>query len=435
MEKCRGSGDHGLHARLGTAPAGEEVRMIPLARAQEIVSHRLGGRAPSRELRPLREASNRILAVDVPSPLDIPPFDRVAMDGYALAAGETASILPVAGEVRAGQVSELTVRPGTAVKIMTGAPAPPGTARVVPVELTREQNGVVEILDAAALAPGARLNLAPRGEDLRAGDVVAWAGERLDPVRLAALAACGVAEVEVTRQPRLALLATGDEVVGKLTERDRAGVLDANTPLLRGLLASFGYEAIVADRAAVPDDPVATAEALAQALDRADVVVLTGGVSAGDYDYVPRALGALGFEIHFSRVAIKPGKPTTFATGERGVVFGLPGNPVSVFVTCHLYLLPALALLEGATRRPRFLPVPLAEDLEVASSPRTQLLPAQLSPTGRAVVLPYHGSGHLQALTSAEGLIRVEPDLAHLPGGTILPFWPLRLGAYAEGKP
>ncbi len=409
--------------------------MIPLARAQDIVDRVLGGRVPSRERLPLREAAGRVLAADVPSPLDIPPFDRVTMDGYALAAGETASVLPVAGEVRAGQDSELNVRPGTAVKIMTGAPAPPGTARVVPVELTRERDGVVEILDAAALAPGARRNLAPRGEDLRAGDPVVRAGERLDPVRLAALAACGVAEVEVTRRPRPALLATGDEVVRELVERDRAGVLDANTPLLQGLLGSFDYEASVADPAAVPDDPAVTTEALARALDRTGVVVLTGGVSAGAHDYVPRALAALGFEIHFSRVAIKPGKPTTFATGPRGVVFGLPGNPVSVFVTCHLYLLPALALLEGSRRRLRFLPVPLAGDLAVEPSPRIQLLPARLSPTGEAAVLPYHGSGHLQALAAAEGLVRVEPDVAHVPGGTLLPFWPLRLGAFVEEAP
>jgi molybdopterin molybdotransferase len=405
--------------------------MIPLGEAQQIIEEALRQRDLGSEQLPVREAAGRVLLAPARSGFDIPPFDRVTMDGYAVAAGESASRLRVLAEVQAGELTEVTVRPGTAVKVMTGAPAPPGTNRVIMLEKTRAADDFVELLDPEALSTDAPRHVAPRGEDLRAGEEVMAAGQRIDPVSLAGLIACGVETVTVSRQPRLVVLATGNELVETVADRNDSKILNSNSPLLYELLRRYGYPGTVFP--AVPDELEATRDSLAAALAAADVVVLTGGVSAGDYDYVPDALRALGLEILVSRVAVKPGKPVTFARGEKGVVFGLPGNPVSAFVTCHLFVLPALAQLEGTRRVGRFVTLPLGENLTVVASPRLKLIPARLTDEGSVIALPYHGSGHLHALMAAQGLIRIEPGTSQVSAGTPVPFWPLSLGAFREG--
>jgi molybdopterin molybdotransferase len=405
--------------------------VIPLEKALTIVQDALAGHPLRSQRLPIVEAQGRFLREDVVSQLDIPPFDRVVMDGYAVVEGETGRRLRVVAEVQAGQVTDVLVRPGTAVKIMTGAPAPAGTGKVVMVEKTRRAGGHVEILAAET-----ERHVTSQGEDLKAGDVIARRGERLDEVRIAGLAACGITDVQVGRRPRVAVLVTGDELVERPGERTGGRIFNANGPLLVGLLRSYGYA--VRQAPVVRDDPGETAARIAAAMAANEMVVLTGGVSAGEYDYVPQALETCGLRILFSRVAVKPGKPVTFAVQSPAagtVAFGLPGNPVSVFVTAHLFVLPALALLEGGRRPPRLLQVPLAASHSFRPSPRVQFLPARLDHKGRVVPLPYHGSGHLHALANAEGLLRLEPGAADIPAGAPLPFWPVRLPAFAaEGN-
>ncbi len=400
--------------------------MISLDRAQAIVATTLGSRTLGVEKLPLPAALGRVLATDVVSTLDMPPFDRVTMDGFALAGEERQTRLAVVGEVRAGQTWTEPVQPGAAIKVMTGAPAPLGTGKVVPIEQTREFGGYVDI-EPHALASDRR-HVAPRGQDLRAGDVVARAGARLDPVRLADLVACGVAGVEVYRQPRLAVMATGDELITDPAMRRGGQILNSNSPLLHGVLRSHGYPVEILS--VVPDEPRMTRDRINAALAVADVAVVTGGVSTGDYDYVPLALDELGLQILITRVAIKPGKPLTFAVGERGIVFGLPGNPVSVFVTCHLFVLPALALLEGTRRPLKVIFLPLATPYRERATLREQFLPARLSGTGEVALLTYHGSGHLHTLASADGFVRVPPETETMAAGTRVPFWPVKLAAF-----
>jgi molybdopterin molybdotransferase len=401
--------------------------MIPLEKALKTVLENLPkGGLGTQTVTPDR-ANGRILVADALSGLEVPPFDRVTMDGYALAEGERSRSVELVGEVRAGQAPSLAVRPGTAIKVMTGAPAPAGTDRVVPVELTEAVGGKIHILDDHR---GPR-NIAPRGQDLRRGEVVIPAGKRLDAVRIACLIAAGVEQVQVSPLPRVAVLATGDELSEDPVKRREGQIPNSNSPLLREMFEARGYPVTITP--ALPDDVAETTAQIGAALAEADLLVLTGGVSVGDYDCVPRALEKLGLKILVSRVALKPGKPFTFAVGKRGVVFGLPGNPVSVFVTAHLFVLPALAWLEGAGQKPRFFSLPLAETLECRPTSRARLLPARLSGSGQVVPLLYHGSGHLQALAHADGLIRLDPGVKTLPEGTNVAFWPIRVEAFHVG--
>ena len=390
-----------------------------LRRLDEACAPRLAPAEPAST----REAAGRVLAADAVSRLDIPPFDRVTMDGYAIPPAPEGRLYEVAGEVRAGQAASAPLRPGAALKVMTGCVAPPGTGRVVMVEKARERDGLVEILDG-----GGPRNVAARGEDVRVGQVVVPAGARLTPRDIAGLLACGVAEVSARAVPRVTVMATGDELVGGDRDLPPGAIYDANTPLLAGLLAAHGYAART--EPPVPDDPAATRDALAAALAVSDLVVLTGGVSMGDHDHVPGAMKELGLEIVFDRVAVKPGKPATLAAGPAGLVLGLPGNPVSAFVGCHLYVLPALSRLQGRRLSPRFLELRLAEAFGGGPERRLRLLPARLDAEARVVPLAFHSSGHLHSLLAAEGLVRIDPGVSGLRAGDRIDFWPLTPRAY-----
>ncbi len=369
-------------------------------------------------------AAGRVLAADAASPRDIPPFDRVLMDGYAVPPAPESRVYRIAGSVPAGTDDPPALESGTALKVMTGARAPQGTGRVVPVENTRERDGWVEILDTAATR-----HVSPRGEDVREGETVIAAGVRLSAAAAAGLVACGVPSVEVGRRPRVTVLATGDELVRDPADLTPGRIVDANSPMLAGLLRGRGYDPVLPDP--VPDDPGAVRSAIEASLDRGELTVVTGGVSMGDWDHVPGALEDLGLEIVFSRVMVKPGKPMTLAVGPRGAVLALPGNPVSSFVACHLYVLPALALMEGEASRPRFLELPLAEPFTDGFEKRLRLLPARLDATGGVIPLPMHTSGHLHSLIRAEGLLRIEAGGDDLPAGAVVPFWPIAVAPYA----
>lgn len=324
------------------------ARMLPVAEALEIVL----ARTPALGTEPvaLGECLGRVLAEDVVADVDLPPFDRSMMDGYALraadvAAGETA--LELAGQVRAGQHEAPAVTPGRAVQVMTGAPVPPGADAVQQVEKTRAEPPRVVIL--APVAPGQ--NIAPRGSETRAGDRVLEAGVTIDPPAIAVLASFGRSQVQVGRRPRVAVLVTGDELVDA-SERPRgAQIRNSNGYAVAAQAARAG--ALVVPLGVVPDDLERISEAVRRGLD-CDVLVVSGGVSEGVYDLVEPALARFGVEIAFTRVAIKPGAPLVFGCRGRGLVFGLPGNPVSAQVTFDVFVRAALLRLQGArlTSRP-----------------------------------------------------------------------------------
>ena len=314
------------------------ANLIPVAEARSRVLEAVG-RLPAEPV-PVADALGRVLAEDVESPISVPPFDSSAMDGYALIAGPAAE-LELIGEARAGHPADVPVRAGTAIAISTGAALPEGATAVVPVERTEAAGVAVRVPDTE---PGANIRRA--GEDIHAGETVLRAGEALEPASLGVAASVGRASLSCARRPRVALLVTGDELTEPGDPLPPGGIYSSNGYALAAQVERAG--AAIAMRERVADTAQASRAALGSALDTADVVVVSGGVSVGPHDHVKPALAALGVEQRFWGVSLRPGKPVWFGTAGDKLAFGLPGNPVSAMVTFQLFVRPALAALQGA---------------------------------------------------------------------------------------
>lgn len=390
--------------------------MIPFDEALRLASEACAGRRVGSETTPVRAALGRVLRADQRAVLTLPPFDKSAVDGFALGreSGDEATRTRfdrIVGVVHAGDPPPPPLEPATAVKVMTGAPVPAGTERVVMVEHAEVVGDRMRV----ARADSAR-NICRRGEDLRPGDLVLSAGTILRPLDLANLVSAGIAEVEVSRPVRVAILSTGDEIVDDVAELVPGRIMNSNGPMLSALASGPWLERVRERR--VADTPHATREAIAEALAVADLVILTGGVSEGDSDHVAPALEALGARTLFTRVAVKPGKPLTFAVREDGLVLGLPGNPVSAYLMFHLFARRIAAHLAGATPGDGELLLPLAAPYRRTKAARLEFVPARFTATGAVEPIRYHGSAHLSALTSADGFFRVPTGVTDLEAGS-----------------
>lgn len=398
--------------------------MIPLTQAHQLMDSALAGHSAPIETLPLRDATGRVLAADQHSKLDLPPFDKSAMDGYAIGADQGPGDYRVLETVMAGQVGRAALEPGTAVKVMTGAPVPPGTARVVMVEHTEETDGRVKIID---ISPGA--NICPKAEDVRIGDRVAAAGTRLASIDIASLISCGITKVSVFGQLRAAIISTGDEIVDDPKDLAPGRIMNSNGPMLTGLLAEHGF--VHTGELMVGDDLDATSDAIASALQSADFVILSGGVSAGDRDFVPHAMKKAGLRIHFRSVAVKPGKPTVFATSQEQpfrCAFGLPGNPVSVLLTFHQFVRRAQSLLFRRDPELRSTQLPMARPYRRRLAERCEFVPCNLTGGSRVQPVTYHGSAHLLAASGADGFFSAPVGITSYEAGDLVDFLPILKG-------
>jgi molybdopterin molybdotransferase len=376
--------------------------LIPIAEARGRVLEAV--RPLSAELVALGEALRRVLAEDVRSDIPVPPFDSSAMDGYAVVAGEGGE-LELIGEARAGHPTQVAVRPGAAVAISTGGAVPEGATAVVPVERTERVDGGVRVPATAADA-----NIRRAGEDIAAGELVLRSGTVLTPAAIGVAASLGRSSVSCTRRPRVALLITGDELTDPGEPLRPGGIYSSNGYALAGQVAQQGAELVASER--VGDSADATRAALAAALDGADVVVVSGGVSVGPHDHVKGALAALGVEERFWGVRLRPGKPTWFGTRDQTLAFGLPGNPVSAMVTFQLFVRPALAALQGAdpsaTSTTAALDEPIARNGRREQAVRVRLRAGEdgwhAAPTRDA-----QGSHVLTSMLGADGLALIAP--------------------------
>ncbi|MGD0197299.1 MAG: gephyrin-like molybdotransferase Glp [Solirubrobacteraceae bacterium] len=363
----------------------------------------------------LGQALGRVLAEPVIAPFDVPGADNSAMDGYAIRAADSGVgvLLRVSGESRAGAPWNGTLRPGEACAISTGAVLPNGADAVIPVEQTRERDGETEL--AGTVEAGAHVRRA--GDDLRVGQLALAAGVRLGPVELGVLAELGTARLEVGGRPRVAIVTTGDELVAVGGSLKLGEVYNSGALAIPALVERAGGSTLSVAHAL--DDPAAVRAALGAALD-GDVVVVCGGMSVGAHDHVVASLESLGVAIHFAGVALKPGRPTLFGTRGRTLVFGLPGNPVSSFVTFLLFARPALALLSGEAPQALGGDARLGEPI-VQERDRVQLVRVRLDLRDDgwwAISTGPQGSHILTSLLGAEGFALIPAGEGTLDAGT-----------------
>ncbi len=353
----------------------------------------------------LDKAFGRILLEAVIATRDQPPFDAAAMDGYALMApmrdGESLSVL---GESQAGRTFNGALKDGAAVRVFTGAPLPAATTRVIMQEEVERQGDTIRLR--ADATPAAKPHVRPRGSDFRAGDVLLQFGDRMTAWRLALAAASGAARLTVARQPKVAFVCTGDELVppGKALRVDQTH--ESNSVALTALARQWGAAVLVARR--VRDDSTALTAALRDA--RADILVTIGGASVGDYDLVRPALDALGMRWLFDQVNLKPGKPTAFGIlGDGRRVLCLPGNPASALICAQLFLKPLIEAASGAQVAEHVRALPCATGLP-ANGPREAFLRAVIltGSDGMPLLLPLsdQDSAQLHGFAVTSALIR-----------------------------
>jgi molybdopterin molybdotransferase len=374
------------------------------------------------ETQPLAACAGRILRAALRAERDAPPFDRVAMDGIAIAWRKAERRWRIAGVQPAGSPALALGSPGDCIEVMTGATLPQGCDTVVPVEQLAVADGRAELLAGVEPEPGR--NIHRRGSDARAGDVVLEAGVRLGAPELAIAASTGQARLPVSRAPRIAVVTTGDELVEPGEPILEHQVRRSNAYGIAASLALAGFPP--ASDLQLADREADIKAALGEALAAHDVVVLSGGVSAGRFDHVPGVLESLGVERRFHGIAQRPGRPMWFGCSRGGTaVFALPGNPVSVLVCLARYVIPALERQAGGSPRPRPR-VALGEALEFGK-PLACFMPVALGydGEGRAVAdpRPTGGSGDFIALAGTDGFVELPPGPARHPAGLAVPFY------------
>ena len=404
--------------------------LLPVAEAEQLMGARVTP-VSGEELVPLRAALGRVLSTSLIAPVNLPPFDNSAVDGFAVRAedidGARERRLAIVDRVAAGQVATHAVKSGEAVRIFTGAPMPPGADTVFMQEDCRIDG--THVVVPPGLSRGANRRLA--GEDIRAGAVALPAGRRLSAQDVALGAALGLTTIEVRRRVRVALFSTGNEIAEPGSPLSDATLYDSNRYLLAAAVARFGAE--VTDLGILRDEPKALARAIASAAVDHDLVLTSGGVSTGEADYVRSAVESIG-RIVFWRVAIKPGRPVAMGvipggeTGEAAAFVGLPGNPVAVFVTFIRVVRPLLLRLAGALPEPLVAMPARAAFAYKKRKGRREYVRVTLRKGADgmidAVKFPQDGAGVLTSLTQTDGLAELGEEVTNIEPGAIVGFLP-----------
>ena len=369
---------------------------------------------PPAEMIPALEAAGRVLAETVTADRDYPPFARSARDGFAIRAADAPGELHLIGEVRAGEVYRGSVSPGGAVEIMTGAPLPEGADAVVMVEHTEREGNRIRV--GRALKSGENFNA--QGLEARQGDSVLHAGQRLGFAEIALLAMVGRECAAVYRKPRVAILPTGDEIVEAGARPEPFQIRNSNA---WSMAVQVGRAGGVPQILPIARDHHESTRALIEQGLEADLLLLSGGVSAGKYDIVERVLADLGAQFFFDRVLVQPGQPLVFGTARGKFFFGLPGNPASTMVTFEVFARAAVELLGGATEAPLpLLQTRLSKEVRQKTG-LTRFLPARVSADGSTVAPePWHGSGDVNSLARANAFLVTDPDREFWAAGDMI---------------
>jgi len=383
--------------------------MIALEEALQIVLS--SARPLDNERVDLRESLGRILAEDVASDMDMPPFDKSLVDGYACRRADLAGELKVIETIQAGTPPAKSIGPGQCAKIMTGAAVPAGADCVLMIEHTEDVGArTIRHTDRRT-----RDNIACKASDVKMGQVVLVRGSLIAPQHIAALASVGCTRPLVAKKPRVALIAGGDELVDPAAKPGPSQIRNSNSFQLAAQLEAVGVAA--RNYGTVKDVPTEIDRVLKAAMAENDVVVISGGVSVGDFDFVPSILRQNNVELLFEKIAVKPGKPTVFGVSEKVFCFGLPGNPVATFVTFELLVKPFLYKLMGHDYSPVCVQMCLSEAVTREKAERQGWIPAEI--TGRTSVRPveHNGSADVLALCRADGLISIDIGITSMEKG------------------
>ena len=371
--------------------------MITYEEALEIVL--ANAPSPVPKTVPLHQANGRILLQDVVSDHDMPPFNKSAMDGYACRAADLPGPLHCLETIAAGAIPSNVINVGRCARIMTGAIVPEGADCVFMVE----QSEILEDNSVRFTGEGVPGNICFKGEDVKTGDTVLSSGTLIHPAHIAVLAGAGCTEPIVAAAPRVGIIATGSELVQPDQPVNGAAIRETNGHQLVAQVAECG--AVPTYYGIVEDERVKIADAIHKATDENDVVLICGGSSAGDFDYVPELLQQAGCSIHFDSMATQPGKPLTFASGNGETCFGMPGNPVSTFMVMETIVKPFLYHAMGHNYRLPVEKIKMGRNIRRRKAARKSFVPASLNPNGTVMPLEYHGSAHIHALAHADAWI------------------------------
>lgn len=349
----------------------------------------------------IKESLNRVLRQDVVSDIDMPPFDKSAMDGYACRFADLKSELEVVEVLPAGTIPQKVIGENQCSKIMTGSMMPEGADCVIIVEQVKEvSHGKVRFLGDRTPA-----NICVKGEDVRAGQQLLTAGTRITPKEIASLASVGCVRPVVSRRPTVGIIATGDEIIEPYGSPKAAQIRNSNSYQLLAQVQQFGCQAKY--YGIVPDTDEAIGSIIAAAKTECDLILFTGGVSMGDYDLVPALLQRGGFTLIFEKIAIQPGRPTVFGISDTTIVLGLPGNPVSSYIVFEYYAKELLAGMMGLRNYASTVSCRLAHPYKRKNGSRLARVPVKFAADGKVAVVEYHGSAHITALLSADGVISI----------------------------
>jgi len=352
----------------------------------------------------------RILAEDIFSDLDMPPFAKAAMDGFACRMKDIPETLKIIETIPAGKVPLLPIREGECARIMTGAMMPEGADCVLKVENTREEkSGMIRFTGEKTAG-----NICFQAEDLRTGEKVLEAGTLIQPAHIAVMASVGAVRPGVAKLPRIAILSTGDELVAPWIKPGISKIRDSNGSQL--MAQAMKVPACAENLGIAVDDPEILLSEISKGLETHDVLLISGGVSMGDFDFVPGILRKAGVEIRIESIAIQPGKPTVFGRKGNHFIFGLPGNPVSSFILFEVLVKPLLLKMMGSKHLAPELILPMGKDFFRRSSERMSLVPVRIL-KGEIFPIEYHGSAHIHAYTSAHGIIALEQGITEVKKG------------------
>lgn len=360
------------------------------------------------------DSLGRVLAKDVVSDVNMPPFDKSAMDGYACRRSDLEQPLEVVGILAAGEDPQIAVGENQCIKIMTGAQIPPGADCVIKVEETRVlADGRVEFLK-----DHTKTNIALKAEDVKAGDVVLNRGILIAPQHIAVMAAVGCVRPVVSAKVRVGVISTGNEIVEPDLTPGSSQIRNTNGHQLVAQADACG--ALPEYYGIARDTEEETYAILKKALDENDLVLLSGGVSMGDFDFIPKVFERLGMDIKFSTVAMQPGKPTVFGHLGKKRIFGLPGNPVSSFNIFNIFVRPLIMAMMGASENRVRIILPMGKTYTRKKSDRMSWIPVTINDDGKVMPVEYHGSAHIHALHDACGMISIPVGVTILEEGEMV---------------